>query len=547
MTFGRLLSRSLLFHWRGNLAVLLGVVVGTAVLTGALLVGDSLRGSLRDLTLQQLDWVDNAMISGRFVRRELAGELGVERVAPVLLLQGSVETAPADESAPKKRVGKVTILGVTPASAARDASEWDSNSTSPAQPFWRGAGSRRGEKITLRVQKASEVPRETWLGRSDAGDTVGSVTLAVHLIDDDLPDRFNLRPAASRPRNAFVPLKTLQKALGVGDRVNALLTGPADPKQLQQSLQKHLTLDDWGLVLNDPDARAKRFFQTLDSRPTRILRRARWEGRVPDELANEAKDGVLTLDQFVAYYRKHRDYVSLESRQLLLDRAIEDAAKAAAVDAKLQAAPTLVYLANTITTESVELGALAAALDPAPLSVIRAATPGFFRIPYSVVAAVPSEKAAPVASPFQPAFSDAKLPDDAIVLAGWKQSPLRIHGHDRIIIQYFDPERHGNLEQRSAVFRLGDAPAPPAPTPFLPLDIHADADLTPTFPGITDKLDLRTGTRHSRTTTAASSRAMRTTGNVTAPRRRRTSRSPRTGIVDEPVRPTDFRATGDSA
>ena len=47
MTLKRLRLRNLLFHWRGNLAVFLGVVVGTAVLTGALLVGDSLRGSLR--------------------------------------------------------------------------------------------------------------------------------------------------------------------------------------------------------------------------------------------------------------------------------------------------------------------------------------------------------------------------------------------------------------------------------------------------------------------------------------------------------------------
>ena len=48
MTLGRLLLRNLLFHWRGNSAVVLGVAVGTAVLTGALLVGDSLRGSLRE-------------------------------------------------------------------------------------------------------------------------------------------------------------------------------------------------------------------------------------------------------------------------------------------------------------------------------------------------------------------------------------------------------------------------------------------------------------------------------------------------------------------
>ncbi len=56
----RLLLRNLIYHRRGNLAVLLGVVLGTAVLTGALLVGDSLRGSLRALALDQLGWVDEA-------------------------------------------------------------------------------------------------------------------------------------------------------------------------------------------------------------------------------------------------------------------------------------------------------------------------------------------------------------------------------------------------------------------------------------------------------------------------------------------------------
>ena len=47
LTLRSLPLRSLAYHWRGNLAVMLGVVVGTAVLAGALFVGDSLRGSLR--------------------------------------------------------------------------------------------------------------------------------------------------------------------------------------------------------------------------------------------------------------------------------------------------------------------------------------------------------------------------------------------------------------------------------------------------------------------------------------------------------------------
>ena len=39
--------RNLRYYWAANIPVFLGVMLGAAVLTGALFVGDSLRGSLR--------------------------------------------------------------------------------------------------------------------------------------------------------------------------------------------------------------------------------------------------------------------------------------------------------------------------------------------------------------------------------------------------------------------------------------------------------------------------------------------------------------------
>src|SRR5438105_3515571 len=111
MTRGGLALRSALHHWRGNLAVLLGVAVGTAVLTGALLVGDSLRGSLRDLTLQRLGWVDNALVGGRFIREDAANGLPGERVCPAILLRGAA-SAVAAESKEVHRSGRVVLLGV---------------------------------------------------------------------------------------------------------------------------------------------------------------------------------------------------------------------------------------------------------------------------------------------------------------------------------------------------------------------------------------------------------------------------------------------------
>ena len=59
MNSSRLVWRSLVHHLRMHGAVALGVAAATAVLTGALLVGDSVRGSLRSLTLDRLGRIDH--------------------------------------------------------------------------------------------------------------------------------------------------------------------------------------------------------------------------------------------------------------------------------------------------------------------------------------------------------------------------------------------------------------------------------------------------------------------------------------------------------
>src|SRR5437879_4035175 len=108
--------RNLFYHRRGNLAVLLGVAVGCAVLTGALLVGDSLRGSLLQRTFDRLEWVGHALIASRFFREELVRDLQPHSLNPAIVLQGTAtkggpEAPPA--AAVLRRVPGVTVLGVT--------------------------------------------------------------------------------------------------------------------------------------------------------------------------------------------------------------------------------------------------------------------------------------------------------------------------------------------------------------------------------------------------------------------------------------------------
>src|SRR5581483_6058921 len=73
--------------------------------------------------------------------------------------------------------------------------------------------------------------------------------------------------------------------------------------------------------------------------------------------------------------------------------------------------------------------------------------------------------------------------DSDIILADWKESPLQVRPGEKITLKYFEPEEEGKLHESTATFRLGGVVALQGAA--------SDPDLTPEFPGITDKLDLR--------------------------------------------------------
>jgi ABC-type lipoprotein release transport system permease subunit len=462
MSWTRLLFRNLFYHWAGNLAVLLGVAVGAAVLTGALLVGDSLRGSLRERALRQLGWVDRALVSNRFIREALANELTAVHVSPVILMQGTVSQV--QKGWPTVRATRVTILGVDDrfwsAGGAGAPACWsaDREGVFINEALARQMNVTVGAPLTVAFPKTAQVPRESLLGRRDFADVLEKVEVPLAGIVAESPmANFTLAPSPEAPRNAFVPLALLQARLRQPGRVNALLAaGGAD---LEGDLQRHLTLDDWGLAVHDPSSRARALFAKLDRNNDRRLTRNEYNRRVPDAVVRAAdrdRDEVLTYAEVADYYRAAHPYIALDSRQMLLSPSVAEAARAAALETHLRAAPTLVYLANTISD-------------------------GAHSIPYSVVAALDPAQPAPL-GPSLPSGHD-HLKNDEIILVDWKQSPLAAAPGSSIELTYFRPEQEGRLDEVKATFRL--AGRIPLAGPAL------DPELTPSFPGITDKLGIR--------------------------------------------------------
>src|SRR5258708_7923311 len=88
MRLGTYARRSLLYYRGVHLAVVFGVATAVAVLTGSLIVGDSVRGSLRALVLGRLGSTRTVVSTPNTFREKLADAFG--DAAPILILSASV-------------------------------------------------------------------------------------------------------------------------------------------------------------------------------------------------------------------------------------------------------------------------------------------------------------------------------------------------------------------------------------------------------------------------------------------------------------------------
>jgi len=295
MSFWALAKRSLVFYWRTNVGVLLAVAVSTAVLTGALVVGDSVRHSLMMMVQARLGNTQLALVSqNRFFRAQLADDLTGELktiVAPVLQVRGLITSG--DE---KKQANNVQILGV-------DERFFRIGAIQGAQAFWadwsqgvvlneplaQRLGVKPGNEIKLRIEKPGLMPREVPL----TPDSDLSVLLrpAVKAVADDSQfGRFGLQANQIAPLNVFVPIRWLQENLGHPGGANLLLVagGEKDNLTVEQAdavIEKCWRLADTGLELGKLNAGGM-----LELRSSRIF--------IDDSLsaaATSAADGAVGI------------------------------------------------------------------------------------------------------------------------------------------------------------------------------------------------------------------------------------------------------------
>lgn len=422
--------RNLLYFWRINLAVVLGAAVATAVLTGALLVGDSVRGSLRDLTLDRLGNVDEALVTDQFFRQKLAGDLrnnslfkeGFSDAVPAILLTGSITNAES-----KTRASKVNIMGINDQFVSLFPEKPGSGDFAenlkkqPGQVFQaviineslqRELNINVGDAVLVALERESAIHRESLFGNKKSSDIIRSLRLMVSAIaPNDGIGRFGLRPNQQMPLNAYVSLPVLQRALEQRRRVNAVFVaagaaGKEGSHEIGTILRNELTLND------------------------------------------------LNLD-----IREGEGHASLESNEFVLKPQVAAAAREVLSDLDAPQMATLTYLANKLSVND--------------------------RItPYSTIAAFQT----PVAEPFgafqltdgQPVPS---LEENEILLNTWTAADLNASIGDSLEVVYYRVGLQEALTEDTVSLRIKGV--------IEMTGLGADNSLTPEFPGIHDADNIR--------------------------------------------------------
>jgi cell division protein FtsX len=364
-----------------------------AVLGGALLVGDSVRGSLRDLVIRQLGRTDQVLVSTGFFREAFADELRGDEsfaaafagICPLIVVQGSVT-----DQTTNRRVLRVPVYGVDDrfwhfhavAGPSGDSARDREAFVSPALASEIGATA--GGAVLVRVERPTAVPIESLHGRKDDLGRTFRLTVRAILAPDQLGE-FSLQPQQGRVRAVFVPLSRLQQELDLEGRVNSLLVSertdaPVAAKSLEDLIRRRARIEDVGLKV-----------------------------RVVDSGSSAA--GTTSS-------------LAVEANGSLIDEAHAAAIDQAASAMSLKAQPIFTYLANSLRSSGRE-------------------------IPYSLVTAM-DLRALPRGAD-QPVDPSALPP---VVLNEWAARDLGVKPGDPLTMEYYVWEEPGRLLTRTADFRV---------------------------------------------------------------------------------------------
>ncbi len=256
MNIGKYIFKSIVYYRKKHLVVLIGTVISTAVLTGALIIGDSVEHSLKTLVDLRLGETRYALTSGdRFFRTELVAEMEQDANTPVVAALQTRGIAINQQN--QARINQVNIWGIDKGFKQIYPSAYtqiDENEVIINAYVAQKLSLKNGDALLLRMEQANQIPANAPFVNDENSTFAIRLTVAGIAPNDEM-GRFSLQSNQNALAAVFVDRKFLAKKLQVKGLANVMLA-PHNPEkelsstELETSIQKNWQLQDAALQID---------------------------------------------------------------------------------------------------------------------------------------------------------------------------------------------------------------------------------------------------------------------------------------------------------
>ena len=252
-----IIKRSIFYYRRTHLGLVLGTALGTAILVGALMVGDSVRFSLQRMVRERLGYTAYSLEMGdKYFRSELAVRLAEKLETPVaglLQTRGIATVASGRQKANQVQVVGVNHLLAELADVPADFFDLQQNEIIINQQLASHLDLAAGDEILLRIVKLDYLPKDAPLSK-DSDLTVAGKYRIRRIAGRDQFGNYNLRANQIVPPTVFIGLSELNALMDLENSANILLIAeksgnPLSDTDLETALRASWTIADAGLHL----------------------------------------------------------------------------------------------------------------------------------------------------------------------------------------------------------------------------------------------------------------------------------------------------------
>jgi len=253
----KLILRNLIYYRKKHFSVILGVMLSSTILIGALIIGDSVKYSLQRIVDKRLGKVQYAMTAGdRVFRQQLGNELSEKMniVCSSILHTNGILIKDGGQS----RLNNIQFYGV----------DRYFDKLSPGSTVYTNLSEDEivvnsyiaskmnlvvGDELLLRFEKLDTMPKDSPLS-DDSEITVAERFKIKSIADDEKFGRFGLKSEQIAPYNLFLPISKLASIMELENSANLLLVDPSSDNEIKlaevnENLRRVWSIEDSGIKL----------------------------------------------------------------------------------------------------------------------------------------------------------------------------------------------------------------------------------------------------------------------------------------------------------